>query len=106
MTFNKEIKIGTKAISPVSPVYIIAEAGVNHNGNIDIALQLVDKAKEAVSSVIVNPGATAFTNMLLSASSTARVLVNPTIPDFVSAYKDRPGRVIVLQIEVIFTIRP
>ena len=27
--------------------YIIAEAGVNHNGNIDIALKLVDAAKEA-----------------------------------------------------------
>ncbi|MBE5924466.1 MAG: N-acetylneuraminate synthase [Lachnospiraceae bacterium] len=27
-------------------VYIIAEAGVNHNGDIDIALQMIDKAKE------------------------------------------------------------
>lgn len=28
-------------------VYIIAEAGVNHNGNINIALELIDKAHEA-----------------------------------------------------------
>ncbi len=28
-------------------VFIIAEAGVNHNGRLDLALQLVDKAKEA-----------------------------------------------------------
>lgn len=28
-------------------VFIIAEAGVNHNGNLSLALQLVDKAKEA-----------------------------------------------------------
>lgn len=27
-------------------VYIIAEAGVNHNGNIDTALKMIDKAKE------------------------------------------------------------
>ncbi|MGZ4068462.1 MAG: N-acetylneuraminate synthase, partial [Bacteroidia bacterium] len=27
-------------------VYIIAEAGVNHNGSIDMAYQLIDKAKE------------------------------------------------------------
>lgn len=27
--------------------YIIAEAGVNHNGNIDIAIELINKAKEA-----------------------------------------------------------
>lgn len=29
----------------MSHTYIIAEAGVNHNGNIEIALQLIDKAK-------------------------------------------------------------
>ena len=29
------------------PVFIIAEAGVNHNGNLDMALQLIDAAQEA-----------------------------------------------------------
>lgn len=30
----------------MSRVYIIAEAGVNHNGSLDLAYQLIDKAKE------------------------------------------------------------
>lgn len=30
----------------IKPVYIIAEVGVNHNGNLDIALQLIDAACE------------------------------------------------------------
>jgi N-acetylneuraminate synthase len=30
-----------------APIYIIAEAGVNHNGNLDMAFQLVDAAVEA-----------------------------------------------------------
>lgn len=31
----------------INPVYIIAEAGVNHNGRLDLALQLCDAAKVA-----------------------------------------------------------
>ena len=31
----------------IKHVYIIAEAGVNHNGRLDLALQLCDAAKEA-----------------------------------------------------------
>ena len=34
-------------------VYIIAEAGVNHNGNIGLALELADKAKEAGAPIEV-----------------------------------------------------
>jgi N,N'-diacetyllegionaminate synthase len=37
-------KIGNKVIGDGNPVFIIAEAGVNHNGDINIAKELVDKA--------------------------------------------------------------
>jgi len=41
------IKIEDKLISKKAPCFIIAEAGVNHNGDIKLAKELVDKAKEA-----------------------------------------------------------
>lgn len=47
MDFNKKINIGKYELSESSPTFIIAEAGVNHGGNIDVAKQLVNIAKEA-----------------------------------------------------------
>jgi len=41
------INISNKKIGENSPCFIIAEAGVNHNGDINLAKQLVIKAKEA-----------------------------------------------------------
>lgn len=45
--FAKEIKIGNKIISDKEPVFIIAEAGVNHNGEMNIAKKLIEQAKSA-----------------------------------------------------------
>jgi len=42
-----KIKIGGKLIGAGNPCFIIAEAGVNHNGKLSLAKKLVDKAKEA-----------------------------------------------------------
>ncbi len=42
----KSIQIEEVLINKDSPCFIIAEAGVNHNGNLDMALELVRKAKE------------------------------------------------------------
>ena len=39
-----QIKIAGRQIGPGHPCFIIAEAGVNHNGSLDRALELVDVA--------------------------------------------------------------
>lgn len=41
------MKIGGRTIGSGSPCFLIAEAGVNHNGNLGMALQLVDVAVTA-----------------------------------------------------------
>lgn len=42
-----EIKIGDRVIGGSHPVYIVAEIGINHNGDLEIAKQLIDAAKVA-----------------------------------------------------------
>ena len=39
-----DIAVGTHQIGPGRPCFVIAEAGVNHNGDVDLALKLVDAA--------------------------------------------------------------
>lgn len=46
------ITIGTSQIGPSHPCFIIAEAGVNHNGSLDMALKLVDMAVEAGADAV------------------------------------------------------
>ena len=48
----KKILIGKKYIGEGKPCFIIAEAGVNHNGKLDLALKLVDVASEAGADAI------------------------------------------------------
>lgn len=43
----REVKIGNRKIGDGHPVYIMAEVGINHNGNVEIAKQLIDAAKHA-----------------------------------------------------------
>lgn len=52
MNFKKEIKIGNKCISENSSVFIIAEAGVNHGGDINIAKKLIDIAVDAGADAV------------------------------------------------------
>lgn len=41
------IRIGTRTIGPGHPAFVIAEAGVNHNGSPDLAMQLVQAGATA-----------------------------------------------------------
>ena len=38
---NADIRLGSKLVGPGRPCYIIAEIGINHNGDIDIAKKLI-----------------------------------------------------------------
>ena len=48
----KTIKIGNKTIGENHPVFIIAEAGVNHNGDFELAKKLIDAAKESGADAV------------------------------------------------------
>jgi len=49
---DKKIKIGDRVIGSGEPVFIIAEAGVNHNGDVDLAKQLIDVAVESGADAV------------------------------------------------------
>lgn len=49
---SKTIYIGERPIGHDHPVFIIAEAGINHNGKIEIAKKLVDLAVEAKADAV------------------------------------------------------
>ncbi|MBT3385017.1 MAG: N-acetylneuraminate synthase [Prolixibacteraceae bacterium] len=51
-SFSKKIKVGDKSIGESHPVFIIAEAGVNHNGNLQKAKKLIDAAVESGADAV------------------------------------------------------
>lgn len=52
LPFDPYIPVGDKVISAEHPVFIIAEAGVNHGGDLDLALKLIDVAVEAGADAV------------------------------------------------------
>ncbi|MFN2112341.1 MAG: N-acetylneuraminate synthase family protein [Anaerolineales bacterium] len=44
---TREVKLGNRLVGDGHPVYITAEIGINHNGDINIAKELIDAAVEA-----------------------------------------------------------
>src|ERR671926_60547 len=47
MDLNRLRYIGDRPVGPDHPVYVTAEIGINHNGNLEDALALIDVAAEA-----------------------------------------------------------
>ncbi len=48
----REIKFGKRMIGDGHPTYIIAEAGINHNGDLDIAKRIIDAAAHAGADAV------------------------------------------------------
>ncbi|MBI4354992.1 MAG: N-acetylneuraminate synthase family protein [Candidatus Omnitrophica bacterium] len=49
---NQQLTIGKRPIGPGQPCFIIAEAGSNHNGQLDTALALIDSAAECGADAV------------------------------------------------------
>ena len=47
ITETTPVSIGDFKVGAGQPVYVIAEIGINHNGDLDIAKQLIDVAADA-----------------------------------------------------------
>ena len=48
----RQIQIGGRTIGDGSPCFIVAEAGSNHNGNLDHALAIIDAAKQSQADAV------------------------------------------------------
>lgn len=51
-TLPPRVKIGTQYVGPQEPVFIIAEIGINHNGDFELAKKLIDAAADAGANAV------------------------------------------------------
>jgi len=49
---SKSVRIGNTQVGDGEPCFIVAEIGINHNGDLAIAKQLIDAAKEAGANAV------------------------------------------------------
>jgi N-acetylneuraminate synthase len=49
---SREVKIGNRMVGDGHPAYVIAEIGINHNGDLDLAKQMVDAAVHAGADAV------------------------------------------------------
>lgn len=52
LTFNSQFQIGNTTVSEQDKTFIIAEAGVNHNGNMSLAKEMIDVASESGADAV------------------------------------------------------
>ena len=46
IVLNEKVKLGKYTVGDKEPVYVIAEAGLNHNGDCKLGIKLIDEAKK------------------------------------------------------------
>src|SRR6266511_4778635 len=49
---TREIKVGNKFVGDGHPAYVIAEIGINHNGDLGIAKQMINAAVHAGADAV------------------------------------------------------
>ncbi len=49
---TREVKIGNKLVGDGHPAYVIAEIGINHNGDLEIAKRMIDAAVHAGADAV------------------------------------------------------
>jgi N-acetylneuraminate synthase len=75
VTTRTHIRIGDRRIGPNEPCYIIAEAGINHNGDLSLAKRLVDAAVDAAADAVK------FQKRKLSEVYQERILAEPRLAE-------------------------
>ena len=48
----KQVKLGNNFVGNTSPVFVVAEAGINHNGSLKLAKKMVDYVKKTGADCI------------------------------------------------------
>ena len=47
LRLERSVKIGNRVVGMDRPVYVVAEIGINHNGDLGLACELIDQAVAA-----------------------------------------------------------